>query len=43
MKKNEYPDLSHIACDILATPTSTAPVEHVFFPGAKLQEAKEIV
>ena len=27
MKKNDYPDLSQIACEILATPASTAPVE----------------
>ena len=30
MKKNEYPDLSQIACKILAFPASTAPVERIF-------------
>ena len=42
MKKNEYSDLSQIACEILATPTSTAPVEHVFFQGRNYKRQKKL-
>ena len=36
MKKNEYPDLSQIACEILAIPPSTAPTECVFSSGREV-------
>ena len=40
MKKNEYPDLSRIACEILTTPASTAPVEQVFSSRGKVTRGK---
>ena len=40
MKKNEYPDLSRIACEILATPASTAPVEQVLSYRGKVTRGK---
>ena len=40
MKKNECLDLSQIACEILATPASTAPVELVFSSGGEVTRGK---
>ena len=40
MKKNEYPDLSQIACEILAFPASTAPVERIFSSGGEATKGK---
>ena len=41
MKKNEYPDLSQITCEILDFPALTAPVECIFSSGGE-QKAREI-
>ena len=40
IKKNEYPDLSQIACEFLAFPASTAPVEYIFSSGGEATKGK---
>lgn len=39
-KRNQYPKLALIACDILATPASTAPVERVFSSAGETSKGK---
>ena len=39
-KKEQFPSLSRVACDILATPASTAPVERIFSSGGEVTRGK---
>ena len=39
-KRTEYPDLAQIACEILATPASTVPVERIFSSGGEVIQGK---
>jgi len=39
-KRIEYPDLAQIACEILATPASTAPVERIFSSRGEVTRGK---
>lgn len=38
--KEQFPALSTVACDILATPASTAPVERIFSCGGEVTRGK---
>jgi len=40
-KKEQFPSLSTMACDILATPASTAPVERIFSSGGEVTRGNE--
>ena len=39
-RKEQFPSLSTVACDILATPASTAPVERIFSSGGEVTRGK---
>jgi len=39
-RKEECPSLSTVACDILATPASTAPVERIYSSGGEVTRGK---
>ena len=39
-KKNDYPCISQVACEILATPASTALVERIFSSGGEVTRGK---
>ena len=39
-KKEQFPSLSTVACDIFATPASTAPVKRIFSSGGEVTRGK---